>query len=418
MKKLIPICLICVVFCFSLNVGSTYCFEPVHLEFVFGDKIFSFSPELDTNCSWYNITPENIKLNRFGNKEERIELLNKLLSIGFDKEIALEYIFPGLNKRIDTIAKNINVAPQNASITKNSNLEKVFQIKKEVVGVKLNKMQLLDNICSAYLTNNNLIFELPTEKTTPSITANELKKSTNLRADFSTSIASSSPDRKHNIKNASNSLNGFEILPNQIFSFNNIVGRRTVDNGYRQAKIIVNDEFVDGVGGGVCQVSSTLYNSALLAGLEIIEANKHSKQVGYVNFGFDAMVNFGSSDLKFRNNTNEKITIITNFSSSTLRIRLFGEALNNTYYKLKNEILNSVEPNEEILIDEHGKYIEKIMYDDEFFYLQKGSRGMEIKTYREKYINNVLVTTELLRHDKFKVKNSIKVYGSIKRNVV
>ena len=97
------------------------------------------------------------------------------------------------------------------------------------------------------------------------------------------------------------------------------------------------DLAADGVGGGVCQVSSTLYNCALLSGLEIIEANKHSKQVSYVDYGFDAMVNFGSSDLKFKNNTNEKIIIVTNCSNSNLRIRIYGETLSNVKYKLKNE---------------------------------------------------------------------------------
>ena len=209
-------------------------------------------------------------------------------------------------------------------------------------------------------------------------------------------------------------MNKVEIAPNEIFSFNKTVGRRTAENGYREAKIIVNNEFVEGIGGGVCQVSSTLYNSALLAGLEIVEANKHSKQVGYVKHGFDAMVNFGSSDLKFRNNTNQKLTIITNFSTNFARNRIFGENMQNVKYKLKNEITNIVEPIEEIVVDKNQEHFEKVKYEDECFILKKGNRGMEVKSYREKYVNNILVSSELLRHDKFKVQNTVKVYGALK----
>ena len=169
------------------------------------------------------------------------------------------------------------------------------------------------------------------------------------------------------------------------------------------------------MGGGVCQVSSTLYNSALLSGLDILEANKHSKQVGYVKYGFDAMVNFGSSDLKFKNNLSEKITIITNYSPQKIRIRIFGEEMNNINYKLTNEIISVTEPIEEIKLDENLEHIDKVQYEDEFFYLKKASKGMEIKSYREKYVNGQLESKQLLRFDKFKVQNAIKIYGTKKR---
>jgi len=247
--------------------------------------------------------------------------------------------------------------------------------------------------------------------------SNSIAKFTNLRADFSTDISSSSADRKHNIKNALASLNKCEVAPGQTFSFNKTVGRRTKENGYRQAKIIVNNEFVEGFGGGVCQVSTTLYNAALLAGLDINEANKHSKQISYVKYGFDAMVNYGSSDLRWTNNTNQKLIIITNYTNNKARIRIFGEALDNISYKLKNEIKNVVEPETEIVVDEQGKYKDKVEFEDESFYLQHSARGMEINSYREKYINGVKVGEELLRKDKYKVQNAIKVVGAKKREV-
>ena len=417
MKKLIPLCLICVIFfTFAFSIGTTFCFENEHMEFEHNGRIFTYSLEENIKTSnIFNIDYEINKFNRFGSKDERIKLLNKMLNLGFNQEIALEYLFPNLIKRINSIAKNVYIAPKNATLKTNTNSEKVFNITKEQNGKELDKNQLFENIISSYLSKKEMKFALPIKTLVPSICEKEFKKFTNLRSDFSTNISSSSPDRKHNIKNALNSLNKIEIMPNEVFSFNKTVGRRTAENGYREAKIIVNNEFVDGLGGGVCQVSSTLYNSALLAGLEIVEANKHSKQVNYVKYGFDAMVNFGSSDLKFRNNTSEKITIITNFSTNYARIRIFGEDLKNKKYKLRNEILSSTEPIEEVFVDEKQEHIDKVKFEDEYFYLKKGSRGMEIKTYRETYIDNQLVSTEILRFDKFKVQNSVKIYGKEKR---
>ena len=325
------------------------------------------------------------------------------------------YLFPNLNKVVERMENCINLKSQNAKLTVNSNSEKVFHIIKEKSGRIVDKQKLYNLICEQFLNEKLMVFNVPTIEIKPEITQQNYADFIHLRSDFTTNISTSSKDRKHNIKNALNALNKVEILPNQVFSFNQIVGRRTEENGYRNAKIIVNNEFVEGVGGGVCQVSSTLYNSALLAGLEILEANKHSVQVGYVKYGFDAMVNYGSSDLKFRNNTNEKITIITNISDDKIKIRIFGENMGNVSYKLKNEILNVVEPIEEIVIDKNGEYVDKVLFEDESFVLKTANKGMDSKSYREKWIDNKLLETVLLRNDKYKVRNSVRVFGTKKR---
>lgn len=417
MKKLILVSVICVIFSSLLfNIGGVYAFCDEKLTFFCENKVFQYDLQPNIpNSSLFSTTQTNEKLSRFGSRQERAQLLQQMLNIDFDKQIALEYLFPNLLAQITKIEKSINSPAKSAKLTTDPNSEKVFTINPEKIGIKVDRAKLINHIIESYSTGGNLTFNIPIEKIHPTITTETLSKFTNLRADFSTNISSSSSDRKHNIKNALHSLNKIEILPNEVFSFNRCVGRRTTENGYRQAKIIVNNEFVDGIGGGVCQVSSTLYNAALLAGLEICEANKHSKQVSYVKSGFDAMVNFGSSDLKFKNNTNEKLTIITNFSQSNARIRIFGESLGEKTYRLHNEVFNIVEPKEEILYDEKRQYSEKVKFEDEHFYLKRASTGMEIKTYRDTYINNKLEKRELLRHDKFAVQNAIKIFGTEKR---
>jgi len=417
MKKFVTFCLMCVIFCLTfsshLPVSAT---SNEQIDFIFNNKIFSY--QLEPNIKSSSIFDANYKINkynRFGSTIERQNLLKYMIEIGIDKEIALEYIFPNLTKTIEKIEKNIYIKPQNAKLKINSNTEKVFHINNEIVGRIVDKTKLINNICLNFLQSKNMQINVPTIQLMPEITKQDYEKFSHLRADFSTNISSSTEDRKHNIKNALQTLNKVEIAPNEVFSFNKTIGRRTKENGYREAKIIVNNEFVEGVGGGVCQVSSTLYNSALLAGLEIIEANKHSKQVNYVKYGFDAMVNFGSSDLKFKNNTSEKITIITNFSTNNLRIRIFGKDLDNTEYKLTNEIVSTTEPQEIIEFDTENKYNDKVLYEDESFYLKKPSKGMEVKTYRKIYKNGELIEKQLLRFDKFIVQDAVKVFGTKKR---
>ena len=111
----------------------------------------------------------------------------------------------------------------------------------------------------------------------------------------------------------------------EILSFNTVTGERNEKNGYKQAKIISGGTFVSGYGGGVCQVSTTLYNACLLAGLEIIEVHSHSLPVSYVEPSFDAMVSIGSSDLVFRNNSGGKIIITTSSKGDKCRVKIFGK---------------------------------------------------------------------------------------------
>lgn len=419
MKKILIIlgCLI-ILLTPCIGLSKTYCALSTDecIEFLYNGRVFEY--DLSKNKKTSSIFYQNYeinKYNRFGSFQQRKELLMYMIKIGFDKNVALNYLFPNLDSKLDEIDKNIKTEPKDASLKIKPNTEKVFYITPEVVGVRLDKIALYNLIYSHYVNNQPMQIQVPTKQTLPNVLAQDFKNYSYLRADFSTNISSSSEDRKHNIKNALNSLNKVMLNPGQTFSFNKTVGRRTEANGYRMAKIILNNEFVDGVGGGVCQVSTTLYNTALLAGLKIDEANKHSRQVGYVKYGFDAMVNYGSSDLRFTNNTNQKIVIITNYSSTKARIRIFGEDLGNIKYKLKNEIVSTTEPVEEIVVDSEEKYTDKVLYEDESFYLQRAYKGMEIKSYREIYQNNKKIGEEFLRHDKYKVQNAIKVVGAKKR---
>jgi len=131
----------------------------------------------------------------------------------------------------------------------------------------------------------------------------------NIAAGYYTTIFDRSPNRLVNLNLACELINGTTVAPEESFSFNQTVGPRSSARGFRVAKIFNRDEIIDGLGGGICQVSSTLYNCALAASLEIIERHPHSLRVNYVAYQQDATVSWGALDFRFRNTSDQTITI-------------------------------------------------------------------------------------------------------------
>ena len=120
-------------------------------------------------------------------------------------------------------------------------------------------------------------------------------------ASFSTSILDQTANRVNNIRLAANKINGFVIKPGETFSFNEVVGKRDYEHGYRKARILIKGKPSEDIGGGICQLSSTIYNTATRANLKILERHTHSGDVCYVPRGQDAAVSYGYLDLKFKN---------------------------------------------------------------------------------------------------------------------
>jgi vancomycin resistance protein YoaR len=131
-------------------------------------------------------------------------------------------------------------------------------------------------------------------------------------------------DRTKNIETALGRLQGLAIKPGQTFSFNGAVGRRTAWRGYLPAPVLFQDKKSIQIGGGICQVSSTLYNAALLSGLEVLERHRHSSPITYLPLGLDATVAYGYKDLKFKNTHPFPIRISGAIAQDTLTISILG----------------------------------------------------------------------------------------------
>ncbi len=142
-------------------------------------------------------------------------------------------------------------------------------------------------------------------------------------ATFSTAYVNNQ-NRTTNLILASNKINGTVIMPGETFSYNTVVGERTIAAGYRNAAIYENGQVVDGLGGGICQVSSTLYNSVLYANLDVVERSNHMFLTTYVGGGRDATVAYGSLDFKFKNNRDYPVKIVSSVGGGYCTVSLYG----------------------------------------------------------------------------------------------
>ncbi|MBA4495465.1 VanW family protein [Paenactinomyces guangxiensis] len=163
--------------------------------------------------------------------------------------------------------------------------------------------------------------EIPMIPIEPLVTTEDLRNvDKKLIGDYRTRFDGSNVNRTTNIRLASKEINGLVLMPGEKFSFNKTVGERTAARGYKKAGVIVKGEFSEGIGGGICQVSSTLFNSVDEAGLRIVARYHHSAEVTYVPPGRDATVSWGGPDFKFRNNLNKPVMIKIKVGSNSITV--------------------------------------------------------------------------------------------------
>jgi len=212
-------------------------------------------------------------------------------------------------------------------------------------------------------------------------------------------------DRTHNLTKAANIINGVMVKPGQVFSFNQTVGPRTGVTGYRDALVIVGDRFEPGTGGGICQVSSTLYNATLLAGLEIVERYNHGLAVAYIPPGLDATVAWGLQDYRFRNNTDSPIYIRAVAGGGKLTITLYGNLAFKKNVKL-SYVIDQVIPFQEVreLKPDMAPGTEKVDHN--------GANGYVVRSFRS-YLNEKgeVISSEQLARDHYKPLNKLVFVG-------
>ncbi|MEQ8201654.1 MAG: VanW family protein [Syntrophomonadaceae bacterium] len=238
----------------------------------------------------------------------------------------------------------------------------------------------------------------------PEVTPDMLKNMGELSS-FFTYFNTGEINRSHNLRKAAASINKKVLQPNAVFSFNETVGQRTMEKGYLDAMVIVGNKFEPGLGGGICQVSSTLYNACLLAGLEIVERHNHNLAVAYVQVGRDATVNWGLQDLKFRNNTDRPIYIRSVTSGGQLLINIYGD----TQYKKRIEISSIVDKTLDFTTVTE---VDNTLAPGQQVVNNKGQLGYVVRSFRTFYgQDGKIIKSEQLDTDTYKPLNRLILKG-------
>lgn len=360
----------------------------------------------------YYIEDDNLIITK--GKEGLIIDSDKLMELIYDKlnnnNISQEYIeLPVNHKKPD----EINVQKIHDEVCREAKdayyTQDPFKIYPEVDGIdfdiaeaeKLLKQEIKDEYTIKLII------------TKPKITINEIGTEAfpNLLSTFTTKYDRTNINRTTNLQLAVNKINGTVILPGEEFSYNKVVGERTIAAGYREAKVYSNGEVVDGLGGGICQISSTLYNTALLANLEITERRNHQFVTSYLPAGRDATVVYGSQDFKFKNNRNYPIKIEASLNSGIAKISLYGVKEETEYNVTFETRTISAIPYKTKYIEDGSLEVgtEKVQ--------QKGTNGLITETYKILSSNGIIVSKTLLSKDTYNAMQRIVIKGTKEKKV-
>lgn len=223
-------------------------------------------------------------------------------------------------KLTNELAEKIYTEPENARINKNG------VIKEEKSGLELDVNKLENQVSkSLFEKHQQSKIYLPTKEVFPRVTS-ELLSQINERKlnSYVTHFKENNKERTHNIELATKAIDNYVVFPNESFSFNKVVGQRTEKKGYKKAPVIVKGEISEGIGGGICQVSSTLFNAVELKGIEITERFSHSRPVEYVPKGKDATVSWWGPDFVFKNTYAQPILIKAKAENGKMIIDVYG----------------------------------------------------------------------------------------------
>ena len=248
--------------------------------------------------------------------------------------------------------------------------------------------------------------ELPVYKTEPKIYSNYYDGIDKKLGDFETDYSSSIKNRKENIRLAASKFNNMKLNPGDEISFNDVVGEISEKTGFKSATVIVGGEYESGIGGGICQVSTTLYNSLILSDLEITERHNHSRPIHYVDLGTDAAVARGYKDLKFKNNTNNPILILSEANGEKLNFKVLGNGSDRDYeVKIIPQLLGTVSPGVDTIYSD-------ALPEGESTVRESGARGYSYKTYKEIIKNGEVVEKKEISKSYYLPKDKVVVVGT------
>ena len=364
-----------------------------------------------------------------GTVEERYEAMNRLAAepyYGFTAQPSgnnsvIDRMMAEIKARIDRPATDAKLLAFDTS------LEYPFVFQDEEYGLNLNTAPLISRLYQMVSSMESGTVEIVPDRIEPAVKKVDLQKHYMHLSTAKTPIDRHSPEnRNSNIRRAFEFINGYKLEPGKTFSFNSVVGERTVENGFLTAIEYVYGEHTEGIGGGVCQASTTVYQAAVCAGLQITDRSPHSDSVSYTEYGKDATVYWYNGkggkkvDLKFKNTSGYPIYIVakvtqdpSNKQRLIATVSMYGEDMGDVRYELVTEEIETLPPpfEPEYIKDKKGEYV---TYTDQEKSVSKPKEGHVVKSYRVRYEANRQTGREELFTDTYKPQAE-KIYVGVKK---
>ena len=335
-----------------------------------------------------------------------------------DEKKLLEEIYKVLDENTDDEQK-IEI-PVVQDIPEKINIEKIHdEIYKEVkdayytkdpftIHPEENGIDFDVEAAKAMLQEERPEYEISLKITKPKKTVKDIGTEAfpDLLATFSTNYQASNVSRTTNLKLASNKINGTVILPNEEFSYNKVVGERTISAGYKMAATYSNGQVVDGLGGGICQISSTLYDAVVMANLNVTTRRNHQFVTSYVPAGKDATVVWGSQDFKFVNSRKYPVRIVATVEGGVATVQIWG-------IKEEVEYDISIETKKVATIEYTTQYVQDASLPvGQQKVIQAGNNGRKVEAYKVTKLNGQVVSTTLLSRDTYNAMKRIVHVGA------
>lgn len=276
-------------------------------------------------------------------------------------------------------------------------------------GVSLNEKDIEKALKNA----DGDIITIPAKIKQPNVTSESLKGKilAHELGKYKSDYSSSSNDRASNIKLACSKINGYVLAPGDEFSYNEVVGPRTAEHGFKVANVYVGNTVQPGIGGGICQVSSTMYNSVIFADLEITERRNHTLPVSYVPMGRDATVSYGSTDFKFKNNTSYPIEIRAIAENGINTVTILGtDEHPEREIKIETSCTGTTAP--KVVINKDPELLE-----GEIKVESNGSNGSSYVAYKVVYENGKEVSRTKLPSSTYAGKDRVEIHGTKKPEI-
>lgn len=371
----------------------------------------------------YNLVRQAFEVGKTGTLEERKQKIDEVMQTPirlYTSQSSMDE--QALNNILYQIQAQFTYAPSDAYLAYfYPELDDPFIIQPEFYGSSLDVDVLRDQILSCLQSGQSDSLEVQPTLVAPNVTEADVRSQVSLMHRATTPVSEkSTADRTNNIRVAFGKVNGLILEPGESFSFNGRVGARTLENGFKYAIEYVNGEEEMGIGGGVCQASTTIYLAALQSGLEITKREPHADPVSYTTFGQDATVYYSRDrkiDMAFKNSTDSKIYLIAEVEEVKKNqyqcvVSVYGPSLGeNVEYSLRTETVETIMAplSADFREDKDQTYVK---YVDQEHLVQKARDGYINETYLQRWENGEMVEETLVSRDTCKPRAAIYYVGT------